>query len=549
MYLSTDQRRGGRSAKVIAAVVAQLALTAPCFAHDNGVARTPPMGWNTFEAFVGEYDDAILRGNIDALVSTGLRDVGYTYFNLDGGWWQYKPAGQHRDAQGNLRIATTAAGCEHEPPCMYYANGKQGLLDLANYARGKGLKFGIYLQPTEQLFTCNYLQQDVELLKYLGVAFLKYDGYTTPENSPCFPQMRDALLSSGLQVVYSVNATHAPQRFEFANMWRTAGDISNDFQYIMNSADSVASKEAADRAGPGAWNDPDMLVMGNEDVSVDLGRLQLSLWSIVAAPLLISTDLRNATPETIAVYANTEVIAVNQDPLGKAGYRVSPAGNTEVWARELSDGGRAVVLLNRGMSATNVTAQWSQVGAQGSQTVRDLWAHANLGTMDSSFTANVPPQGVVMVKIGGSGIIPPSATGGAPNANTGGMPVNTGGSGAGGASSGGTSSGGISSGGASSGGASSGGGIGGAGSPIGGNRSQVGGSNSSSGGASSTASGGFSSNLGASANGGPMSSGGGRKGSGSSCGFAIASDSTWVWAAVSFLGLSALRSRRRRWKG
>ncbi len=375
------------------------------------------MGWNTFEAFVGEYDDAILRGNVNALVDSGLKNLGYVYFNLDGGWWAYK--GALRDAGGNINFNLTAATCENDPPCPVYANGKAGMKEFADFVRSKGMKFGLYMQPTEQLNTCTHLTEDVNLLKYLGVEFLKYDGYITSPTSPCFPQMRDVLDASGLQVVYSVNRSHDPGELADANMWRTSGDISNDWQSIMNSLDTVAG--AASNAGPGGWNDPDFLEVGNEGVTYEQGKAQFSLWAVVAAPLLISTDLRSATSETIEILSNTEVIAVSQDVMGKAGQRMGSASNQEVWSRELGDGGRAVALLNRGNSAANISVNWANIGVSGSQMVRDLWAHADRGSFTTTYSANVPATGVVMLKIGGSGVVPPPAPGG--TGGTGGAPA------------------------------------------------------------------------------------------------------------------------------
>jgi len=231
--------------------------------------------------------------------------------------------------------------------------------------------------------------------------------------------MRDVLDASGLQVVYSVNRSHDPGELADANMWRTSGDISNDWQSIMNSLDTVAG--AASNAGPGGWNDPDFLEVGNEGVTYEQGKAQFSLWAVVAAPLLISTDLRSATSETIEILSNTEVIAVSQDVMGKAGQRMGSASNQEVWSRELGDGGRAVALLNRGNSAANISVNWANIGVSGSQMVRDLWAHADRGSFTTTYSANVPATGVVMLKIGGSGVVPPPAPGG--TGGTGGAPA------------------------------------------------------------------------------------------------------------------------------
>ena len=182
------------------------------------------------------------------------------------------------------------------------------------------------------------------------------------------------------------------------NLWRTTGDISDSWDSMPNIGFNLQSGREK-YAGPGHWNDPDMLEIGNGGMSETEYRTHMSLWSLLAAPLLAGNDLRDVTPGILEILTNKEVIAVDQDPLGRQGTRVSRQGDAEVWARQLADGGYAVGLFNRGAAEAKVTAQWSDIGISGARAVRDLWAHADRGPASGAYSATVPAHGVVMLKI------------------------------------------------------------------------------------------------------------------------------------------------------
>src|SRR5579875_4188093 len=180
------------------------------------------------------------------------------------------------------------------------------------------------------------------------------------------------------------------------NLWRTTGDISDHYDAMARIGFGQNGREAA--AGPGHWNDPDMLEIGNGGMTDTEYRTHMSLWAILAAPLLAGHDLRNMSSATRAILTNKEVIAVDQDPLGKEATRIAKEGDLEVWARPLADGSYAVGLFNRGPSPATVTARWADVGFQGKARVRDLWAHADRGEFEGQFSAEVPSHGTVMIK-------------------------------------------------------------------------------------------------------------------------------------------------------
>jgi len=212
-----------------------------------------------------------------------------------------------------------------------------------------------------------------------------------------------ALLNTGRPIMYSLCQYGQRDVGEWGekvggNLWRTTGDISDRWQ----SMERIGFEQQLGRekfAGPGHWNDPDMLEVGNGGMTDEEYKTHMSLWCILAAPLLAGNDIRDMKPAIAEILMNKEVIAVDQDKLGKQGVRVAKTGDLEVWSKELSDGGRAVGLFNRGAESAKVAAKWSDLGVTGSKSVRDLWKHADLGKMSGEFSATVPSHGVVMVKI------------------------------------------------------------------------------------------------------------------------------------------------------
>jgi alpha-galactosidase len=361
----------------------------------NTLAKTPPMGWNSWNKFQGQVTDAMIREMADAIVTSGMRDAGYIYVNIDDTW-----EGANRDANGNI---TTN-------------NKFPDMKKLADYVHSKGLKLGIYSSPGPR--TCaGYLgsfeheEQDAKTYAAWGIDYLKYDWCSASQvyadnqytMTAAYAKMGKALLNSGRDIVYSLCQYGNHEVGEWGgsvggNLWRTTGDIRDDWASMSRIGfDLQPGREKY--ANPGHWNDPDMLEVGNGRMTNEEYKTHMSLWSLLASPLLAGNDIRNMTPEIKAILMNKEVVAVDQDALGRQAVRVAKVGDLEVWSRPLADGGRAVGLFNRGASAATVTANWSDIGVTGAHMVRDLWKHEDIGEKDGSFAAEVPSHGVVMVKV------------------------------------------------------------------------------------------------------------------------------------------------------
>ena len=370
------------------------------------LALTPPMGWNSWNTFRMDVHEDLIRKTADLIAEKGLKDAGYTYIVIDDGWQS------HRDENGNI-----------------IANSKKfpsGIKALADYVHSKGLKFGIYSDAGYK--TCGglpgsrgYEYQDARTYASWGVDYLKYDWCHTGEQSApdSYRLMKDALIKAGRPVVLSICEWGTSQPWTWApevgNLWRTTFDIRpcwdcgeltmskgkqvENFIGFTKILDLQAGLEIY--AGPGHWNDPDMLEVGNGNLSYDENVAHFSLWSILAAPLMLGNDIRNISDETLNIITNKEVIAVNQDILGRQGKKVRDDGDFEVWSRELHDGSRAVILFNRSESEKEIHFCWSEVGLpQYLQfNVRDLWERKEKGKFSGSYKAIVPPHGVVMVKI------------------------------------------------------------------------------------------------------------------------------------------------------
>ncbi len=357
----------------------------------NGLAKTPPMGWNSYNKFDWVVTDQIIRENADAMVESGMKAAGYTYVNIDDSW-----EGK-RDSQGNIR-----------------SNGKfPDMKSLADYVHSKGLKLGIYSSPGPR--TCDrfegsfgHEEQDAKTFAAWGIDYLKYDWcsavgvYEDSSRPAVYAKMALALQATGRPIVFSLSEGH-PQAGVWGpmaglNLWRTTGDMRDTWESM--SKIGFDQQIGLDRyAGPGHWNDPDMLQIGNGGMTDTEYRTHMSLWSLLAAPLLAGNDLRHMTPGIIEILTNREVIAVDQDPLGKQATRVTKNGDLEIWSRPLADGSHAAGLFNRGADAAKVTARWSDLGLTGSRKVRDLWAHAGRGLFAGEYSVEVPSHGVVLVKL------------------------------------------------------------------------------------------------------------------------------------------------------
>src|SRR5450755_2251877 len=314
---------------------------------DDNLALTPPMGWNSWNKFGCDVSETLIQSMADAIVSSGMRDVGYQYVVIDD-CWQVS-----RDTQGNI-----VADPKRFP---------SGIKALAAYIHAKGLKFGIYSDAGTE--TCagrpgsrGHVYQDAAQYASWGVDYLKYDWCKTgTENAQAaYTTMRNALDATGRPIVFSMCEWGTSKPWLWAknvgNLWRTTGDITDcwdcqteysyGFTRILDMQDGLESY-----AGPGHWNDPDMLEVGNKGMSLTEYRTHFTLWSVLAAPLIAGNDIRSMPPEIKEILTNPEVIAVNQDPLGKQGRRVRKDATTEVWSKQMKDGSRAVVLFNRGSAA------------------------------------------------------------------------------------------------------------------------------------------------------------------------------------------------------
>ncbi|VAI31250.1 unnamed protein product [Triticum turgidum subsp. durum] len=356
-----------------------LSSTSPAAAQKNRLGRTPQMGWNSWNHFGCKIDEVIIRKIADAMVDTGLAKLGYEYVNLDDCW-----AAHDRDSQGNLA-----------------ANGTtfpSGMRALADYVHGKGLKLGVY--GDAGLRTCSRIQpgslgyedQDARTLAAWGIDYLKYDNCNNQNISPLtrYNRMSEALMNSGRDVFFSLcewgvddPATWAGS---FANSWRTTEDIKNTWESMTDNADK--NDKWAPYAGPGGWNDPDMLEVGNGGMTIEENRCHFSIWALVKAPLIIGCDVSSMSPETKDILSNQNVIAVNQDKLGVQGRKVQQDGELEVWAGRLSRGRVALVLWNRGPAEASITASWSNIGLNQSAVVdaHDLWTDEVTSSVQGNLT-------------------------------------------------------------------------------------------------------------------------------------------------------------------
>ncbi|POX48238.1 alpha-galactosidase [Streptomyces sp. Ru71] len=376
----------------VAAPDAAPAADAPALA--DGLALTPPMGFNNWNSTHcrAEFDETMVKGIADLFVAKGLKAAGYQYVNLDDCW-----ALPGRDADGKL-----------VPDPARFPNGIKA---VADYVHAKGLKLGIYTSAGTK--TCSNIgfpgalgheYSDARQFADWGVDYLKYDNCNNQgvDARQRYRTMRDALKATGRPIVYSICEWGENRPWEWAadvgHLWRTTGDISDSWGSML--AIAKRNLPLAPYAGPGHWNDPDMLEVGNGGMTDTEYRSHFSLWSVMAAPLLIGTDLRKATDATYEILGNKEVIAVDQDPLGKQGTVVSSAGGRWVIAKQMKDGSRAVALFNESSTAQRIatTAQAVGLPAADGYTLRDLWRHTSYNTA-GTIAATVPAHGTVLVRV------------------------------------------------------------------------------------------------------------------------------------------------------
>jgi alpha-galactosidase len=380
------------------AMPAKIALPARHVVKDNGIARTPAMGWNSWNKFAGRVDDAAVRAMADAMASNGMREAGYVYVNIDDTW-----EGDQRDAKGNI---TT--------------NKKfPDMKALADYVHSKGLKLGIYSSPGPT--TCagyigsyGHEAQDARTFAAWGIDYLKYDWcgarmlHDETDMRGLYQLMGDALLASGRQILYSLCQYGRMEVWKWGadvggNSWRTTGDIRDAWDSMTRigfSQDSLAPY-----AQPGHFNDPDMLEIGNGGMSDTEYRTHMTLWSMLASPLLAGNDLRTMTPSILEILTNREVIAIDQDSAGKQARRAWASDDSvtlrkEIWTRPLAKGAHAIAAFNRGPSAAEMTIDFAALGVDPrGKRVRDLWAHQNVAVRNGRYTTTVPSHGAVLLRV------------------------------------------------------------------------------------------------------------------------------------------------------
>ncbi|HEY1808023.1 MAG TPA: glycoside hydrolase family 27 protein [Acidobacteriaceae bacterium] len=387
--------------KIFVTAFILVALAGAALGQDPTLAAAPPMGWNSWNHFAGRVTAADVRAAADAMVANGMRDAGYIYVNIDDTWEG------PRNAQGEI---TT--------------NSKfPDMKALADYVHSKGMKLGIYSGPGPK--TCagypasyGHEQQDADTYAKWGIDYLKYDLCSYMEimrkQAPhdqakqwqmmrqAYEKMHQALLKTGRPIVFSLCQYGLDDVWKWGpsvggNLWRTTDDINDTWNRMTDIGFSQLG--LAKYAAPGHWNDPDMLEVGNGGMTDTEYRTHMSLWAILAAPLLSGNDLSTMTPATKAILLNKEVIAVDQDKLGKQGDRASAKGMTEIWTKPLSDGALAAGLFNRDTEAHSVTLRLSDVGLPSNARLRDLWAHKDVSATDGSYTVTVPGHGVVLLKV------------------------------------------------------------------------------------------------------------------------------------------------------
>jgi alpha-galactosidase len=370
----------------------------------QAVAQTPPMGWNSWNYFAGKVTDKDIRDSADLIVSSGMKDAGYIYVNIDDTW-----EGE-RDANGVL-----------------HTNSKfPDMKALADYVHSKGLKIGIYSGPGSK--TCGgyaaslgHEEQDAKMYADWGIDYLKYDLCSFREDvlakqAPndkaeqmrlmiaAYEKMGKALKAAGRPIIYSLCQYGWDAVWEWApalggNLWRTTGDITPHWDRIYAIASQQAGLESY--SGPGHWNDPDMLEVGNGKLSLAENRTHFTLWAILAAPLLAGNDLPHMKPEIKAILTNRDVVAINQDALGKQGTRTYSDGEVEVWTRQLQGGAMAVAIIAVGDSRYSThpfNLNLAKLGLHGPQAGKDLWTGKPI-TLTDNMPIEIDSHDVLLVRI------------------------------------------------------------------------------------------------------------------------------------------------------
>jgi alpha-galactosidase len=359
------------------------------------IALTPPMGWNSWNKFNCNVSETLIMQMADAMVSSGMKDAGYEYIVIDD-CWQIA-----RDENGEI-----VADKDRFPHGMKY---------VADYVHSKGLKFGIY--SCAGSLTCQkrpggfgHEYQDARTYAKYGVDYLKYDwcNTTTQDARSSYTNMRDALYTAGRPIVFSLCEWGSNKPWEWAgavgNLWRTTGDINDSWNSMINIF--TQQKDLARYAGPGKWNDPDMLEVGNGGMTNEEYKTHFTLWCMLASPLMAGNDLQNMTPETKAILTNKEVIALDQDSLGRQAVCYRDNGDYQIWVKTLAKDEKAICLLNKSDEKKTVLVDFALLakvsGGRRSGTpqtidnyrVRDLWEHKDLPMKETAQYIELLPHTV-----------------------------------------------------------------------------------------------------------------------------------------------------------
>ncbi|GHT08159.1 hypothetical protein FACS189426_03090 [Bacteroidia bacterium] len=400
-----------RKITVITCLLALLCIPSMKAQKFEGLALTPPMGWNSWNKFACNIDETIIRGIADVMVETGLRDAGYIYLNIDDCWHG------ERDSLGFIQA----------DPVKF----PSGIKALADYVHSKGLKLGIYSDAGRK--TCggrpgSFGHEYQDALQYAkwGIDYLKYDWCETQNINPigAYNLMRDALHAAGRPILFSMCEWGNSKPWTWAkntgHLWRTTGDITNCFDCVSRHPGWVSwgTMQILDMqdtlrkyAGPGHWNDPDMLEVGN-GLTDNQNRAHFTMWSMIAAPLILGNDLRNMTPATKEVILNKEVIAINQDPLGVQGLKFLAADSLEYWLKPLENDEWAFCILNRSKETViNTTIDWQKFNLYDDVSdkstafdskvynIRNLWTKKEEGNTASLKKVTIPAQDVVLYRL------------------------------------------------------------------------------------------------------------------------------------------------------
>jgi len=375
------------------------------------LAQTPPMGWNSWNTFQTNIDEPLLKGMVDTYVSSGMKDAGYTYFVLDDGWMTME-----RDKNGDL-----VADPKKFP---------NGMKEFSDYVHSKGLKFGIYNCAGTK--TCagypgtrGYEYQDARLYASWGVDYLKFDWCNTDGINAieAYKTMNKAIRAAGRPMVFSLCewGQHFPWHWakDVGQLWRSTGDIGPAFteSTTKNGWKPLSVLNILDRqdsirqyAGPGHWNDPDMLEVGN-GMKYNEDKAHFSLWCMLAAPLMAGNDLRKMSAQTTAILTNKDIIAIDQDPLGIEAFRYYAFDGIEIWVKPLANNELAVCFLNRSDHSQNVSYDWkdhaitdtvSKTSVDFTQTtykLHDLWEKKDASTTAKIFKQTIPADDVVVLRL------------------------------------------------------------------------------------------------------------------------------------------------------